>query len=70
MYVQWVTSRLLLEKVTYECLDVPYILFHLKRTDMKNYLTHILKSDSSSGDINEKVEHWLVYFEKFAKKYF
>ena len=36
---------------------------------MKHYLTDILKSDTSSGDMNEKVDHWLDYFEKSHKKY-
>ena len=36
---------------------------------MKKYSTQILKSDTSGGDMNEKVEHWLYYFEKFRKKY-
>ena len=36
---------------------------------MKQYLTHILKSDTSSGDMNEKGDHWLDSFEKFHKKY-
>ena len=35
---------------------------------MKQYLTHILKSDTSSGDNNEKVDHWLYSFEKFHNK--
>ena len=36
---------------------------------MKHYLTHILKSDTSSGDMNEKVENCLNYFEECHKKY-
>ena len=36
---------------------------------MKQYSTHILKSDTSSGNMNEKVDHWLDFFEKFHKKY-
>ena len=36
---------------------------------MKHYFTNILKSDTSSGDMNEKVDHWLYSFEKFHKKY-
>ena len=64
-----VTSRFLLEKRTYECLEVPCVYLHSFLTDMKHYLTHILKSDTSSGDMNEKVDHWLDSFEKFHKKY-
>ena len=36
---------------------------------MKHYLTHILKNDTSSGDMDEKVDHWLDSSEKFHKKY-
>ena len=57
------------EKGTYECLDVPCVHFYIKRNDMKHYLTNILKSDTSSGDMNEKVYHWLYSFGKFHKKY-
>ena len=28
-----------------------------------------LKSDTSSGDMNEKIDHWLDPIEKFHKKY-
>ena len=64
-----VPSIFLLEKGTYKCLEVPCVHFHFKNTDMKHYLTHILKSDTSSGDMNEKEDHWLDSFEKFHKKY-
>ena len=43
--------------------------FPFKKNDMKDYLNHILKSDTSSGDMNEKVDHWLDSFENFHKKY-
>ena len=36
---------------------------------MKHYLTHILKSDTSRGDVNKKVDHLLYSFEKFHNKY-
>ena len=36
---------------------------------MKHYLTRILKSDTSSSDMNEKVDRWLDSFENFHKKY-
>ena len=36
---------------------------------MKHYLTNILKRDTSSGDMDEKVDHWLDPFEKFHNKY-
>ena len=57
------------KKGTYECLEVPCVHFHLKENDMKDYLTHIIKSDTSSGDMNENVYHWLDSFEKFHNRY-
>ena len=39
-------------KVTYECLEMPCVHFHLRNNDMKDYLTHIFKNDTSSGDMN------------------
>ena len=42
--------------------------FPFLKTDMKHYLTHILKNETSSGEMNEKVDRWLDYFEKFHKK--
>ena len=36
---------------------------------MKQYLTHIFESDTSSVDMNEKVYHWCDSFEKFHNKY-
>ena len=57
------------KKVTYECLEVPCVISIKKRIDMKQYSTHILKSDTPSSDMNEKVDHWLDSFEKFHKKY-
>ena len=36
---------------------------------MKDYLTHILKNDTSSGDMYENVDHWFDSFEKSHKKY-
>ena len=64
-----VTSRLLLGERTYKCQEVPFVHFHLKRTDMKKYSIPILKSDTSIGDMNEKVDNWLDYFENIHKKY-
>ena len=69
LYVEGVTSIFLLEKGTYKCLEIPYVHLRLKKNDIKNYFTNILKSETSSGDTNEKVDHRLDYFEKFNKKY-
>ena len=69
IYMYRFNSIILLEKGTYECLDVPCVHFRIKRKDMKHYLSHIFKSNTSSGDMVEKVDHWLDSFEKFQKKY-
>ena len=45
------------ENGTYKCIDVTCANFHITRTDTKQYFTHILKIDTSSGDMNEKVDH-------------
>ena len=45
------------------------VYFHLKNNDMKDYLTHVLKNETSNGDMNEKVDNCLDSFEKFHKKY-
>ena len=36
---------------------------------MNHYMANILKIGTSSGDMNDKVDHWLDFFEKFHKKY-
>ena len=56
-------------KVTYECPEIPCMHYHLKKNYMKYYLTHVLNNYTSSGDMNEKIDDWLDYFEKFHKKY-
>ena len=43
--------------------------FCLKRNEVKDYWTRILKNDTSSDDMDEMVDHWLVSFENFHKKY-
>ena len=48
---------------------MPCVYFHFKKNDMEDYLTQILKIYTSSGDMNEEVDHWLDPFEKFHKKY-
>ena len=50
-------------------MEVPCVHFHLKRTDKKQHLTHILNIDTSSNDMNEKVDRCLDSFENFHKKY-
>ena len=45
LYVQGVTSRLLLEKVTYDCLEVPYVDSIFKHICEKIFNPHINKRD-------------------------
>ena len=56
-------------KLSYECLEIPCEHFYLKKNEIRYYWTHVLKNDTSSGDMDEKVDHWLDYFEKFHKEY-
>ena len=56
------------KKVTYECLYVPCVYFHIKIIKIKHYLTNILKINTSSDNVNEKIDHWLDSFEKLLKK--
>ena len=46
--------------------------FHVYKSILKyryETLFYILKSNTSSWDMNEKLDHWLDSFEKFHKKY-
>ena len=43
--------------------------FCLKRKEVKDYWTRVLKNDTTSDDMNEMVDHCLVSFEKFHKQY-
>ena len=43
--------------------------FCLKKNEMKDDWTHVLKNYTSSGDMDENVDHWFDFFEKFHKKY-
>ena len=40
------------KKGTYECLEMPCEHFCLKKNEMKDDWTHVLKNDTSSGDMN------------------
>ena len=44
-----------------------YISFFLN--DMKDYLTHVFKNETSRGGMNEKLDHWFDSYENFHKKY-
>ena len=69
LYVQGVTSRSFLEKSNLQVSRSSMCIFPLNKPDTKHYLTYILKSEISSGDMNENLDHWLDPFEKFQKKY-
>ena len=43
--------------------------FCLKKNEIKDYWTHVIKNDNSSGDMDEMVYHLLDYLEKSHKKY-
>ena len=42
--------------------------FCLKRNEVKDYWTRVLKNDTTSDDMDELVDHCLVSFEKFHKQ--
>ena len=54
---------------TYEGPYVACLHFNYERIKRRQYLTNILKCDTSSGDMKENINHWLDLFEKFHKKY-
>ena len=43
--------------------------FCLKGNKVKYYWTRVLKNDTSSSDMDEMVDNWLVSFEKFHEQY-
>ena len=55
------------KKGTYECQEIQCEHFCLKTNEMKNYWTHVLKNDTSSIDMDEKVDHWFDSFESSTK---
>ena len=48
---------------------MPCEYFSFKKNEIKDYWNHVFKNDTSSGDMEKMVDHWLVFFEKFHKKY-
>ena len=68
-YVHGVTSIIYWKRGTHECLDVPCIHLIFERIQMKQYLTNIQKSNTSSDIMEEKVDHWLDFFQKYHKNY-
>ena len=57
------------EKGTHEIIHVACLHFNVERTKMRQYLTNILKYDTSSDDMKENMDHWLDSFENFHKEY-
>ena len=57
------------KKGTYKCLEMPCEHFYFKKNEIKDNWTHVSKNDTSSGDMDEIVDHCLDSFEKFHKKY-
>ena len=43
--------------------------FLFEKNEIQDYCTHELKNDTSSGDMDENVDHWLDSFEKFHNTY-
>ena len=59
-----------LKKGTHESLDVECLYFNVKKIKMRQNLTNILKCDTSSDDMKEKIDHWLDYFKSLTKLYY
>ena len=57
------------EKRNLQVSKISMCTFSFKYIDMEQYSTNVFKSVTSSGVINEKVDHWLDSFDKFHKKY-
>ena len=50
-------------KGTHSSLDVVCPNFNVERIKIRQYLPNILKCDTSSDDMKEKIDHWLDSFE-------
>ena len=57
------------KKVTNESLDVSCLHFNVEIIKMRQYLTNIIKYDTTSDYTKEKIDHLLDSFVKFHKKY-
>ena len=57
------------KKGTNESIDVACLNFNVEIIKMRQYLTNIIKWDTSSDDMKEKIDHWLDFFNFFHKKY-
>ena len=56
-------------KGTYKCIEIPCEHFCLKRNEVKDDWTRVLKNDTTSDDMDKMLDHWFFFFEKFHKKY-
>ena len=52
-----------------ESFDVGCIHFNVRKIKMRQYLTNILRCDTSSDNMKAKIDYWLYSFEIFHKKY-
>ena len=50
------------KKDTHESLDVVYPNFNDENFKIRQYLSDILKCDTSSDDTKKNIDHWLDYF--------
>ena len=57
------------EKGSHESLDVLSPNFNAEIFKMRQYFPNILKCDTSSDDMKEKIHHWLDFFELIRKQY-
>ena len=69
LYVQGVTSRILLEERHSRNSWCCMYTFKCWKNQNETIFDQYIKCDTSSDDMKEKIDHWLDSFEKFHKKY-
>ena len=57
------------KKGTYECIDMPYEHFTIKRNEVKCYWARVLNQEPTLFQMNEMTDDFLDTFEKFQKQY-
>ena len=69
IYIQGDTPGFILEKVIYECIDMPCENYTIKRNEVKRYWARVFIQEPTLFQMNEVVDDCLVTFEKFQKQY-
>ena len=56
-------------KGTYECIEMTFENYCLKRNEVKDYWARVLKNDTTIYEMDEMVDHCLLSFKKSHKQY-